>query len=952
MPPSPACPTLPGPGSSGGTQDPHGPDPQHHLHHHHHLHSHHLHATGTVLPSGTRVETSSLAWVREQRSRARLMLILGVAQMVLGALIVTVSFAALALTSSARIRHSCPFWAGFSVLLSGLIGVISWKRPISLVVTFFTLLSGVCVMLNLAGSILSCQNAQLVNSLTHCQLVKPGDDGVCVCCERQQTGGCTNLGETVRLNPLQDCSTIRLALKDLLFSVCALTILATIVCALATAMRCVQIITADVIHMFVPQRSSHVQHDCLNTHNSLVHQTVDFEEFVPPIPPPPYYPPEYTYTPVMDANRTSRLHLIHCPYDICVPRVGCEAVYPGELPPPYEAVVAQTRTTQPDVIHQAAVLTQGLEPGTGEPGTQARRFSSDGNVVGNVAERRLSEDSSALSGRALVLSRDVPMYGALHGTAPDTITSSLEDTGGGGPSEPARQRPHGRGRPQSQESGLALARHATGRHFGSRRSQARRAAISHHVEVISISQPVQEGKRAGKTDAVDDAQNWRPTKRHSGLIGQSVSVGTAGQTRDVEGGGDVRQIAIAAQTHSVEGDVQALQTPNGTSHGEGERRAASSETNVAGTEHEIRDVTFVEEVVDGTDTRQPQRCVAEEQTLNATADEHDDDVDFPGQNFRLGGPCPAQGRQALAVDTGVAERAARVEGGGSPCRDASVSVEVHARGRHGGGGGCAVAAGVPPSLPAVPRPSSPDSSPPSGSGGGGGADAPKGAAAPAQRSKRATARGERGHAKRRRRSGGRAQPTSRNAESQPDSDRGGQLSSDSLSPNVDGEERLCCDALDDIRPSEPGVRNAGTGSAQSSRTSPTLEAPRERPRSLVDLKTYQDTKILVSRFLESSSGDLPPDVRHVVNDIKSVIASDERHMEEAILSASVLDQVMAQTQSVRTSPLSPRRDGRAGATSPRSCGDLSEPGLEGRRQRSDEQSRPHSHVGVLRETVL
>lgn len=35
------------------------------------------------------------------------------------------------------------------------------------------LLSAVCVMLNLAGSILSCQNAQLVNSLEDCQLVRP-----------------------------------------------------------------------------------------------------------------------------------------------------------------------------------------------------------------------------------------------------------------------------------------------------------------------------------------------------------------------------------------------------------------------------------------------------------------------------------------------------------------------------------------------------------------------------------------------------------------------------------------------------------------------------------------------------------------------------------------------------------------------------------------------------------
>ncbi|GAA6075913.1 protein FAM189A1-like isoform X1, partial [Tachysurus ichikawai] len=39
-------------------------------------------------------------------------------------------------------------------------------------ITFFMLLSAVCVMLNLAGAILSCQNAQLVNSLEDCQLVR------------------------------------------------------------------------------------------------------------------------------------------------------------------------------------------------------------------------------------------------------------------------------------------------------------------------------------------------------------------------------------------------------------------------------------------------------------------------------------------------------------------------------------------------------------------------------------------------------------------------------------------------------------------------------------------------------------------------------------------------------------------------------------------------------------
>uniref|UniRef100_A0AAY4CH79 Family with sequence similarity 189 member A1 n=1 Tax=Denticeps clupeoides TaxID=299321 RepID=A0AAY4CH79_9TELE len=157
----------------------------------------------------------SLSRLREFRTRTRIMLSLGVSQMVLGSLILAVSFAALALTTSPRVRHSCPFWAGFSVLLSGLIGVVSWKRPLSLVITFFMLLSAVCVMLNLAGSILSCQNAQLVNSLEDCQLIKFDSDGVCVCCELQpQSSSCNNLGETLKLNPLRDCNVIRLQMKS------------------------------------------------------------------------------------------------------------------------------------------------------------------------------------------------------------------------------------------------------------------------------------------------------------------------------------------------------------------------------------------------------------------------------------------------------------------------------------------------------------------------------------------------------------------------------------------------------------------------------------------------------------------------------------------------------------------------------------------------------------------
>lgn len=44
--------------------------------------------------------------------------------------------------------------------------------------------------------------------------IKFDSDGVCVCCEMQhQTSGCSNLGETLKLNPLQECNAVRLTLK-------------------------------------------------------------------------------------------------------------------------------------------------------------------------------------------------------------------------------------------------------------------------------------------------------------------------------------------------------------------------------------------------------------------------------------------------------------------------------------------------------------------------------------------------------------------------------------------------------------------------------------------------------------------------------------------------------------------------------------------------------------------
>lgn len=60
---------------------------------------------------------------------------------------------------------------------------------------------------------------------------------------------------------------------------------------------------ASVLFQFMPHRARALNADCMTPHGTILHQTLDFDEFIPPIPPPPYYPPEYTCTPSMDGQR-------------------------------------------------------------------------------------------------------------------------------------------------------------------------------------------------------------------------------------------------------------------------------------------------------------------------------------------------------------------------------------------------------------------------------------------------------------------------------------------------------------------------------------------------------------------------------------------------------------------------------------------------------------------------
>ncbi|XP_051898437.1 protein ENTREP2 isoform X2 [Pristis pectinata] len=225
------------------------------------------------------------------------------------------------------------------------------------------LLSAVCVLLNLAGSILSCQNGQMVISLQQCRLYMFDRDGVCICCEIQEPGtGCSAFSETLKLKPVRECSAVRLALKDLLFSICALNVISTIVCALSSALCCMQMVTADVIQLFIPQRRRAADSECVASPGTFLQQPLDFDEFISPIPPPPYYPPEYTHSPENESQRGLCLDPPHpsisARYSVAINSPS--SLFPAELPPPYEAVARQTSASQGSLLSYHSLETSHM----------------------------------------------------------------------------------------------------------------------------------------------------------------------------------------------------------------------------------------------------------------------------------------------------------------------------------------------------------------------------------------------------------------------------------------------------------------------------------------------------------------------------------------------------------------------------------------------------------------
>ncbi|NXD81179.1 F1892 protein, partial [Halcyon senegalensis] len=262
---------------------------------------------------------------------ARPLLFLGLLQIVLGCSAVALNFGALSLSSTPRLRNTCPFWAGFSVILAGILAIMTWKRPVTLLANLFVLISIICVLLNLAVFVLGCQGIQFVSSVSRCDLVDKDQDKICFCCEEFHTK-CTAEEAVLKLYHMRLCSTAQLILKKIIFGLCVLNAITTTVCLVAAALC--------YLRVFATRRPCRDE-----SHIEDQGDVSDPDVFVPPAPPPSYFEIFYSCTP-QRSRRMLGSDVIPFPHIYGSRIKGIEVFCPLDPPPPYEAVQSRNSSEQ------------------------------------------------------------------------------------------------------------------------------------------------------------------------------------------------------------------------------------------------------------------------------------------------------------------------------------------------------------------------------------------------------------------------------------------------------------------------------------------------------------------------------------------------------------------------------------------------------------------------------
>ncbi|NXG81667.1 F1892 protein, partial [Stercorarius parasiticus] len=298
---------------------------------------------------------------------ARPLLSLGLLQIVLGCSLVALNFGALSLSNAPQVKNACPLWAGCSVILSGILGLVAWKRPMVVLANLFVLLSMVCVLLNLAGFILGCQGIQFVSSVRRCYLVDKAENNICFCCKELHLTKCTE--ETaLKLYHMESCVTAHLLFKKILFALCVLNALTTTVCLIAAALHYFQI--------FATRRS------CIDE-SQIENQgcVLDPDDFVPPALPPSYFATLCSYTPETSCRMLGS-GVIPLPRAYGA-RIKDNGVFcPLDPPPPYEEVVcSQNISEQEDAPQISGVEVVDSREGSDREASQGEEIPESSSRV-------------------------------------------------------------------------------------------------------------------------------------------------------------------------------------------------------------------------------------------------------------------------------------------------------------------------------------------------------------------------------------------------------------------------------------------------------------------------------------------------------------------------------------------------------------------------------------------
>ncbi|KAM9214042.1 LOW QUALITY PROTEIN: endosomal transmembrane epsin interactor 1 [Leptosomus discolor] len=278
-------------------------------------------------PGAVRVPACLLVW-------------LALTEIILGAALVTLNSGSVALSSAPQVKSSCPFWAGSSVILSGILGLVIRKSSMKVLTKLFFLLSVVCVLLNLAGYAVASRDIRFVSRASKCNLVDVGENKICFCCKEFSGAECTE--ETaLKLYHVKSCSSTLHLLKKVLIALCVLSALSTTVSLVVVAQRYWHIITA---------RRSCVDESQIEDQNSIL----DPDDFVPPVPPPSYFATFCSYTPQMSCRM---------PDSDVIPLTriyggqikAFEMLCPLDPPPAYKAQWKQNSSEQEGVVQKIIV---------------------------------------------------------------------------------------------------------------------------------------------------------------------------------------------------------------------------------------------------------------------------------------------------------------------------------------------------------------------------------------------------------------------------------------------------------------------------------------------------------------------------------------------------------------------------------------------------------------------